>query len=161
MKMPVLVALVVLAAAPLYARLGETEPQLIQRYGKPVMRSDESTIEQGKIYKVADRLHFRVDDWTLIAVVISGRCESIQYYKHGEWTEQQFRHVLEVNGGRGQWHEEKTPAPKMMREWIRLDKARAQWRLTQSMTLTSPAYDQAREALKKRAKEEASKLPKL
>jgi hypothetical protein len=161
MKTLIALALSFLAVCASYARLGETEPQLVDRYGKTVMRASESMIEQGKIHTLARNLHFKTDDWSIIARMIEGRCESISYHKPGEWTEEQFRHLLESNGTRAQWEEEKTPHPKTHRTWRRRDKATAVWRMLEGLTLETPAYERAREALKKHAKAEASQLPKF
>jgi hypothetical protein len=144
-----------------FARLGEDETRLVERYGKVIMRSPESVIEQGKIYTLADDLHFQADGWNIIGRLVNGRCESITYGKPGEWTEEQFRRLLEMNGGRSQWEERRTPTPKTHREWKRRDGGTAVWRMLQGVTLDSPAYPKARDALKKRAKEETSKLPKF
>lgn len=161
MKRVASVVLALLSACTALARLGETEPQLVERYGKAIMRTPEAVIEQGKIYALADDLHFRADGWSVIARVVNGRCESISYGKPGEWTEEQYRTLLEANGTRAQWEERKTPTPKTHREWKRRDGATAVWRMLVNLTIESPAYQQARETLKKRAKEEASKLPKF
>jgi hypothetical protein len=161
MKRFIGVVLGFLAACTLHARLGETEAQLVERYGKILLRSPESVVEQGKIYALADDLHFQADGWTIIARLVNGRCESISYGKPGEWTEEQYRYLLEANGSRAQWQEQKTSSPKMHREWKRRDQATAIWGMMHGMTFETPAYNQARESLKKRAKDEASKLPKF
>ncbi len=149
------------ATAPGVARLGETEKEMVERYGKVIMRAPESVIEQGRIHALADNLHFRLEGWNITARILNGRCESITYSKPGDWTEEQFRHVLESNGGRGQWEERKTATPKTHREWLRRDGKTAVWRMLQSMTLSTRAFEQAREALKAKAKEDASRLPKI
>lgn len=150
-----------LLAAFSSARLSEAEPQLIERYGNPIMRTPDMMLEQGKILKLADRLHFRMDDWNIIAVMVGEHCENITYLKPGEWTEEQFRYILESNGGRSQWEEQKTTSPKTHREWKRRDKTMADWQMIGGMVLKTPAYEKAREDLRKHAKEEAFKLPKF
>ncbi len=150
-----------LLATSSYARLGETEAQLVERYAKPIMRSPESIIDQGKILSVADNLHFSSGDWNVIARMTGGKCESITYTKKGDWTEEQFRHVLESNGGRSLWEERTTPTPNMRRTWVRRDSATAEWRIFQGITLSTPAFERARDAVKKKAKADASKLPKI
>lgn len=161
MRYLIAAAFSLLAACVSQARLGETEVQLVERYGKSIMRAPESVIEQGKVHTLADDFHFRADGWTIIARVVNGRCESISYGKPGEWTEEQYGVLLEANGTRALWEERKTPTPKTHREWKRRDGATAVWRMLQNLTLETPAYQQAREALKKRAKEEASRPPKF
>ena len=150
-----------LLASSGHARLGENEAQLVERYTKPIMRSPEMIIDQGKTLPIADNLHFKQGDWHIIARMTGGRCESITYLKKGEWTEEQFRHVLESNGGRSLWEERKTPTPKTHREWKRRDSATATWRMPDGITLSTPAFDRAREAVKKKAKADASTLPKI
>ena len=160
-RLIVLITAYCLLAAFASARLGESEPQLIERYGKAVMRTPDMMLEQGKILKLADRLHFRTDDWNIIAILVGEHCESITYSKPGDWTEEQFRHLLEANGGRAQWEEQKTSTPKTHRQWKRRDKTTADWQMADGLVLKTPGYEKAREDLKKQAKENASKLPRF
>jgi len=150
-----------LFASSSYARLGETEAQLVERYDKPIMRSNEKAIAQGKVHDVAANLHFKADDWHIVARLVGGKCESISYLKPGEWTDEQFRHVLEANGGRSRWEERKTNTPKTHREWVRRDSTTAVWRMLQGITLETPTYRAAEKAVKNQAKKDASKLPKI
>lgn len=157
----VILIVALLLCSPAFGRLNETEPQLVERYGKIIMRTPESVIEQGKIYTLADDLHFRSDDWSIIARLVNGRCESISYRKPGDWTEEQFSYLIDANGTRAQWEEHKTPTPKTHRQWLRRDGATAEWRMLQSLTLETRTYAQARADLKRRAKAEASRQPKF
>lgn len=116
-------------------------------------------LEQGKALTLNENLHFKSEDWHIITRMLNGRCESITYIKPGEWTEEQFRHLLQNSGGREQWTEQKTLTPKTHREWKRRDKATAIWRMLEEMTITTPAYEEARERMKKDAKAKASRLP--
>lgn len=155
-----LLAALCFSASALFGRLGETEAQLRERFGREIMRTGEKMIEQGKVLSLAENLHFKSDDWHIVARMLGGRCESITYLKPGEWTEEQFQTLLQNNGSREQWAEQKTLTPKTHREWKRRDKATAVWRMLEGMTITTPAYEQAREAMKEDAKTKASRLPK-
>ncbi len=92
--------------------------------------------------------------------MINERCEEVTYSKSGEWTEAQFKHLLDINGGRSQWEEQKTTIPKMRREWKRRDKVMAVWS-GGGFEIKTPVVELTREAITKAAKEEASKLPKF
>lgn len=145
-------------AAP--ARVGETEEQLAHRYGTVKSRQLARKSSQGRVYTYGEYLNFHSDDWKVRALLINGRCEEINYSKLGEWTDIQFRHLLEINGGRAQWAEVQSRNPKLRREWRRHDKTSAQWGIA-GFNIKTPVADQAREAVEKAAKEEASKLPKF
>ena len=125
------------------ARVGETEQELIARHGPVTSRQPARKSSQGKMYIIGERLTFRSEDWGVSTLIIRGRCEEINYTKQGEWTEVQFSYLLEVNGGRAQWTEEKTRNPKVRRDWIRRrDQTTAGWGLSGFMVRT-PAVEQA------------------
>lgn len=140
-----------------WARLGENEPELVRRYGALQLREPEIVIEQGKMKTLADNLHFRKDEWTIIARLVDGRCESITFAKDDYWTDDELDRVLEANRGKSRWKELKSSTPKLRRNWKRRDGGIAEWGLTQGITLETPAYAKAREALHRQAKKEAAK----
>lgn len=155
-----LAALLLFAIPPFaQARVGETEPQLVQRYGQVHWRSRETVIEQQRTYVVGESLQFLADDWSIYALMVNGRCERITYNKAGEWTEAQFTHLFEINGPLQAWKEEVNRNPKLFRTWTRKDGITASWQFASGLTITTPAYEQAKAAIKAAAKAEASKLP--
>jgi hypothetical protein len=135
-----------LLAASVEARLDETEPQLIDRYGHVRIRTtaNVATLPQRP---AGETLVFCVDGWTVTALVIDGRCKVITYLKPGEWTEEQLWHILEANGGHAQWEEMKTSAPDLKREWKRRDRTVAVWQQSRGIELMSPLDERRREEL--------------
>jgi hypothetical protein len=93
-----------------------------------------------------EKLVFRTPDWNVSAVIIRGRCEEITYTKDGDWTEVQYRFLLELNGGRKQWMEQTTRNPDNHREWLRKDKASAHWSAFGGFVIRTPAAERALEA---------------
>jgi hypothetical protein len=158
-KGTLLLFLVLASCVPLSARLGETEAELGKRYGKIFARNPANITEQGRTYVLGETLQFRPEQWFILALLINGRCESVSISKKGEWTEEQFSVLLNGNAGRYAWREVKNPLPKFKREWIRDDGATAIWLSGSYFTVTTPIREKAIEAIKKRAKAEASKLP--
>ncbi len=49
----------------------------------------------------------------------------------------------------------------MIRDWLRSDRARATWKFTGVLEITSPAYLAAEEKVQAQAKSDATKLPSL
>ena len=142
-----------------FASVGETEPELEQRYGKVVSRNPELTIEQQRRFAIGEVLVFKPGDWYVSALLIKGRCERIFYGKAGEWTDTQFSHLLDVNGPLSAWTADRSPYPKSSRHWTRKDGSVAYWRLGEGFTVSTPAYEQTLAAIKAAAKAEASKMP--
>jgi hypothetical protein len=141
------------------ARVGETEPELVQRYGRVHWRSRETVMEQQRTYVVGESLQFLADDWSIYALIVNGHCERITYNKAGEWTEAQFTHLFEINGPLQAWKEEVNRNPKLFRTWTRKDGITASWQFASGLTITTPVYEQTKAAIKAAAKTEASKLP--
>jgi hypothetical protein len=106
-------------------------------------------------------LHFSSEDWNIDALVINGKCEEVTYSKKGQWTEAQYKHLLEINGGRSQWEEQKPKTQFSPRQWKRRDKVMATISGGLSLEIKTPLVEQTRDAIEKAAKEEASKLPKF
>ena len=141
------------------ARVGETEPELVQRYGRVHWRSRETVMEQQRTYLVGESLQFLADDWSIYALMVNGHCERITYNKAGEWTEAQFTHLFEINGPLLAWKEDVSRNPRLMRTWTRKDGIIASWQFASGLTITTPVYEQTKAAIKAAAKAEASKLP--
>ncbi len=145
-----------------HARLGETEAELAQRFGKPMSVGKELIAAQGKFIEIGTSCTYQQDDWIIQAVMIDGRCAKILYYKKGEWTEEQYNAVLASNAQGRKWRDTSKPDfKKVMREWRRDDKGLAIWQGPVGMTVTNPIYDQTKAAFEARAKSEAHKTPNL
>ncbi len=123
-------------------RVGETEQELVVRYGAVTNRQPARKAVQGRMNIYGERLGFKFEFWTVSAVIIAGRCEEITYTLNGKWTEPHFRRLLEINGGWSEWTEQKTRNPDNHRQWLRRDQTTASWGLTGFMIRT-PAAEKA------------------
>lgn len=137
---PVLVFALVAASA--VGRVGETEQELVARYGAVTNRQPARKAVQGRMNIYGERLGFKFEFWTVSAVIVAGRCEEITYTLAGKWTEPHFRRLLEINGGWTEWTEQKTRNPDNHRAWQRRDQATADWGLSGFMIRT-PAAERA------------------
>jgi hypothetical protein len=144
-----------------FARLGETESNLQQRFGEPTSRQTQRIIAQGKFIDLCPMLRFKQDDWSITCYLIDGRSSKENYSKQGEWTDEQIEFVITTNAQGAIWTPMKSSSPKLRREWKRADGATAIWQLGAGLTLTHPAYVRAEEQAKAKAKADASRLPKL
>jgi hypothetical protein len=152
-----------IAATAAEARLGETEQQLIERFGPPKLRGQHSIIAQGKIVPLGAKLHFREGDWTIACDLIDGRCLRIHYSKPGDWTDDQMTAVLGANNQGAQWIEitTKPHLAKLKRTWRRSDGSIADWSKGAGMSVTWDAYEKAKAKAEERARVEASRKPKI
>jgi hypothetical protein len=141
------------------ARVGESEPELVARYGAVTSRQPARKSSQGQMHIYGERLVFRTPDWGVSAVMIGGRCEEINYTKAGDWTKVHFSYLLELNGGRASWTEQPTLNPAIRRDWQRRDKTMAWWGFTGFMIRT-PAIDRALASMEKPAPENTARTPK-
>ncbi len=137
---PVLVFALVAATA--VGRVGETEQELVARYGAVTNRQPARKSVQGRMNIYGERLGFKFEFWTVSAVIVAGRCEEITYTLAGKWTEPHFRRLLEINGGWTEWTEQKTRNPDNHRQWLRRDQTTASWGLSGFMIRT-PAAERA------------------
>lgn len=146
-----------------FARLGETEAELVARFGAAASKGTESAFAQGKFLKFGTTLRFRQGDWSIVCTLIDGRSCKENYQKSGEWTEEQFATVLNSNAQGAKWTMTSKPALKSSsREWKRSDGATATWsRMGTGITVTHPAYRRAKEVLEAKAKAEAARVPKI
>lgn len=158
-----LIALMTLIAGTLAnARLGESEAELIQRFGEPAARSKHIVMTQGKILEMGPTLRFYQGDWVISCDLVEGRCMRISYSKKGDWTEPQIQLVLNSNSQGATWTETTKPMiVKLQREWKRADASTAIWQMSGGMTLVWDAYIKAKTALEERARVEAAKKPKI
>lgn len=134
---PVLVFALVAASA--VGRVGETEQELVARYGGVTNRQPARKSVQGRMNIYGERLGFRFEFWTVSAVIVAGRCEELTYSLAGKWTDPHFRRLLEINGGWTEWTEQKTRNPDNHRQWLRRDQTTATWGLSGFMIRTAAA----------------------
>jgi hypothetical protein len=147
--------------APLaHARLGDKEPELVARFGAVRMRSEDMAAFEGRTYVVGTTLHFRMDQWTIYAVMIDDRCARITYGKPGTWTEEQVATAFNSNGGMANWKPDHESAPLNIRTWRRSDGAEARWSIS-GLQLTHPAYERRLSVLKAKAEADSHRPPKL
>jgi hypothetical protein len=154
----------VLLAAPLlvFAHLGDTEQQLVTRFGPPLSRGRDIAISQGKFIEFGSKLAFKEGEWTIECIVIDGRCARTTYSKPGEWSEDQLTAVLASNSQGERWTDNsKEMVRKLARDWRRSDGATATWRMGVSMVVTNPTYDRAKQEIETRAKADATRIPNL
>lgn len=144
------------------ARLGETEKQLIERFGPPRLQAQHSIIAQGKIIPLGPQLHFAEGDWRIVCDIVDGKCLRIAYSKQGDWTEDQFQLVLNNNSQGSKWVEITKPSiAKLQREWKRGDGSTGKWTKVTGFALTWDAYKKAKAKAEERARVEASRKPKI
>lgn len=155
-----LLAIVTVAVA--HARLGETETEMVKRFGAPTARSKHLISAQGKFWEMGPTLHFRQDDWSIACDLVDGRCVRIAYSKPGEWTGEQISLVLAYNSQGAAWSETGKPgAASFARSWKRADGATAEWKRGTGMQLVVPAYDRAKKTVEAKAKAAAGAKPKI
>lgn len=97
-----------------FARLGETEAELVARFGAAAHKGTESAITQGKILKFGTTLRFRQGDWSIESTIIDGRSCKENYQKSGEWTEEQLTTVLNSNAQGAKWTDISKPSVKKL-----------------------------------------------
>lgn len=145
-----------------FGRLGDSESELVSRFGAPDSKGNEITLTQGKIVVFGSKLSFRQEDWTIECAVIEDRCAREIYSKKGDWTEDQFATVLSSNAQGESWTEVSKEMTKyLIREWRRGDGGTAVWHLGGGMVVANPAYDRAKSKAEGKAKAEASQIPKI
>lgn len=145
-----------------YTRLGDTEQELLKRFGAPILTSKHFVITQGKFIEFGPTLIFKQEDWSISSDLVDGRCMKISYSKPGDWSEDQIQLVLSTNSQATKWTENTKPAiAALLREWKRSDGSIAKWQKGVGMTLVWDAYDKAKAALEERARLQAIKKPKI
>ena len=147
--------LLVAFPATVLARLGESETELIARFGDPVSKTKEAAIVQGEEVVFGTRYSFREGRWTMTCSLVEDRCARISYSYPGEWGEEQFSLFLSRNSQGLEWTDVTKPAAKkIMRAWDRTDSGTASWS-GNAMTVVAPAYVRAKESAEAKAKAEA------
>lgn len=134
MKFLLFFVLFVAFAAGSWARLGDTEGQLTERFGPPASRSGESI----------PSVTFVFGEWLVTCDLVGGLCARINYAKTGPWLEEMFEKLLLANGPRAEWSEMGSPGVKnLLRKWKRPDGTVAQW-VVGCLSITSPRYEKAK-----------------
>jgi hypothetical protein len=159
MKLLLLCAALAGVCSPAFARIGETQNQLVDRFGQPLSAQPHRIVSNGLAFEVGTSLTFLMGDWTITCDVIDGQCARISYSKIGAWNEQNFQTILGANAAGGKWTEMLSPNVKQVtRKWRRDDGIVAHWVLG-TLTLTSPLYDRSKAMAEEKARA-AEKLPK-
>ena len=147
-----------------HARLGETLPQLVERFGQPVFVQKEkhASSAAGRIIDLCDLYTFKQDDWFIQVSLVDKQSLKERYSKQGEWTTEQITTVLNANAQGAQWTETgKSELAKLAREWRRTDGGTASWGLGGGMTVTHPGYERNKAKKEAEAKAAAARQPKI
>jgi hypothetical protein len=161
MKLCYIIVVVIAITAVAHARLGETEAELVARFGQPKFRSKDLMGAQGRMWDIGPKYIFYQDDWQIHCVLVDGRCVWIDYGKPGEWTEEQIQLVLSSNSQGAKWTETTKDGGRASRTWKRADGADAHWRGPAGIKLVVPAYERAKQVIEAKAKAAASQKPKI
>jgi hypothetical protein len=155
----------VFTAIPAQARLGETEAEMIKRWGKSIGRGTTSLGGNNSSKEAVPfliNLMFETEgDWHIFADVFEGKCVQIRYSKTGAWASEQVDHVLEVNAQGHSWKEIPMVINKTQRRWVREDGASAVLEGPKGLTVTSADYKRAEAAILAKAKALAAKKPNI
>jgi hypothetical protein len=116
MKLPLALAGLALLCLPAYARLGETESQLVARFGNP--DQDHTTGQFGQYQE----LDFQKTGFTISIVLLNGHSAKEIYRKTtgDPITEEEQRNLLFINSGKQRWIET-TPPGDAKFAWLRDD----------------------------------------
>jgi len=161
---PKTIAFLLLLALPAAAsaRLGDTEKELVKRFGPATERRKETTFAYGKDVEFGDRLVFKQGDWIVESVVVDGRCAWESYTKAGDWNEKQLLLVLTTNAQGARWTElTDFDKREQERDWRREDGGTAHWQAKGPMVVVHPAYDRAKARAEAKAKADEARLPKI
>jgi hypothetical protein len=152
MKLLLLWAAVAILGTPMFARIGETESQLVKRFGQPLSAEPHTVSDHGLVFVVGTTFTFVLGDWMINCDVIDGTCARIAYSKIGGWAEENFQTILNANAQGGSWKELLSPNVKQVtRKWRRDDGVVAHWILG-NLTLTSPRYERGMALAEEKAK---------
>jgi hypothetical protein len=163
MKTVAILLLAVFLPFQIFARLGETEDQIIKRYGKPIMRPPECKIFDGKVIKLGERLYFTQESWNISCVMIDKVCVAIIYSKTGDLTTEQRQHILRTNSTGDQHWVDGKKSNSMVTVWLRSDGARAERAAYSSSTISLfvADYDKKVKAIEDGIKKQSDKLPSI
>ncbi len=161
MKMRAASLLFLATSSLLWARLGETEKELVARFGDARMRTKHTIMGHGKISELGPSLHFKQDDWNIVSDLVDDRVVRENYRKAGDWSPEQIQTVLAANAQGATWTETTKGNGKLSRKWMRSDGGTAEWIKAAGFKVISPAYDRAKEIAESKAKAGAKRTPKI
>lgn len=152
MKLHLICAAALVLGTPLFARVGETESQLLRRFGPPIGNQTHVVSAHGLALELGTSLTFVTGDWTITCDVIDGMCARISYSRIGPWAEEDFQTLLSANAQSGKWTELLSPNVKqIVRKWKRDDGLVAHW-VMGTLTLTSPLYERSKAIAEEKAR---------
>ena len=131
-----------------HAQIGETEAELVERFGFVQERKPERALEEGRVFVIGERIVLKRDRWRITAVMVDGRCAKISYARNGAWTEQHYADLLSTNANNGEWREVSGSAPNWRRAWQRSDGIIAHWKYAGGLVIEGESFVEARERLR-------------
>ena len=153
-----LLFLYLILTSSVFARIGETQNQLNNRYDKSFPAGEEAVFSEGRLLKFGKVVVYQSDGWTITATFINNRCERIRYKKVGAWTDAQIYAVLKANSN-GQTWTKSDPYNKHQKQWIGVGSSSAFWQSFSNMDMKTDAYYVATERLKKDAVRKSKEVP--
>lgn len=149
--------LLLLLTTPCFARLGESEQELIKRFGQPTFKQPATTAtSKGSSYTIGSHFTFKDGDWQITCVLVDDRCARISYSKRIAWETDQHTAFLNANAQGAKW----TADPKNpRRHWTRSDGGAATLSAL-TLTIVHPAYDRAVKVAEAKASAKSKALPK-
>jgi hypothetical protein len=138
------------------AGIGETEDQLVRRFGDVRERKPERALEAGRVYVVGERIVLKRESWRVTAVMLDEKCAKITYTRSGPWSEPQYAELLATNAGGGTWREIIGGAPKWQRAWQRSDGIIARWKYAGGFVVEAQPFVEARERVRTIARQETA-----
>jgi hypothetical protein len=130
------------------AQIGETEAELVGRFGSVQERKPERALEEGRVFVIGERVVLKLDRWRITAVLVDERCAKITYARNGAWTEQHYADLLSTNASDREWREISGSAPNWRRAWQRSDGLIAQWKYAGGLVIEGKSFVDARERLR-------------
>jgi hypothetical protein len=146
----------------LTARVGETEAALAREFGEPTARAMENVMVKGKLLPSFVKLTYQQGDWHLTCILVDERCAKTIYLREGIWPDEDYARLLAENAQGGTWEPDAkgSKLPTVKRSWIRGDGATAVWRKNVGLTIVTPAFVAAEAAVKDKARNQITILPK-
>jgi hypothetical protein len=142
------------SAATAEARIGDSEAQLVARFGSVQARRPEPLLEQGRVFVLGERVVLKKQEWRVTAVLIDGHCAKITYGRAGAWKEQHYRDLLAQNADRWAWNEIPSAVPKWQRTWRRSDGLVAKWMYAGGLAIEGQPFVDARDRAREMARRE-------
>ena len=167
------ILLIILAARPAHARLGETEAQSQARYGAPVdglVGADEKPLLPGAVERA-----YNFESWRVRAAFVAGATVRIQYVhiENGapkKFSEAEMNALREAEKGKFAWREERSKntgiasefekaikAGFSINKWERTDHAKAELVLGIALQFSTHDADEMEKKLAKAAGKGAAK----